>query len=156
MICRDPPATPPPQQPTPFPLPRLLPKLTSGHVLGALDTGLHTALLQPAPFLSATPLRDYSDREGAFVFFSFTHLNPLCLLTINRIDLSIYIPLFIYLYLCQMYRRRCPYLAAHANGILYWPSLWHACLAFFSTFWATLKTSESSHETLHPTARTVV
>lgn len=35
-----------------------------------------------------------------------------------------------------------PYLAAQANGILYCPSLWHACLAFFSTFWATWNTPE--------------
>ena len=32
-------------------------------------------------------------------------------------------------------KKRCsPYLAAQANGILYCPSLWHACLAFFRTF----------------------
>lgn len=28
------------------------------------------------------------------------------------------------------------YLAAHANGILYWAKRWHVCLAAFSTFWA--------------------
>jgi len=28
------------------------------------------------------------------------------------------------------------YLAAQANGILYWPKRWHVCLAAFSTFWA--------------------
>lgn len=33
----------------------------------------------------------------------------------------------------------CPHLAAQAKGILYWPNLWHACLAFFKTFCATYK-----------------
>lgn len=28
------------------------------------------------------------------------------------------------------------YLAAQANGILYWPKRWHVCLAALSTFWA--------------------
>lgn len=43
-------------------------------------------------------------------------------------------------YFAKPFRSGCmiflSYLAAQANGILYWAKRWHVCLAAFSTFWA--------------------
>lgn len=37
------------------------------------------------------------------------------------------------------------YLAAQANGILYWAKRWHVCLAAFSTFWAVCRHKAKQH-----------
>lgn len=42
------------------------------------------------------------------------------------------------------------YLAAQANGILYWPKRWHVCLAALSTFWAVCgDTAANNQRTQH-------
>lgn len=150
---------PPSPHHSPLPLHHPPPRAAAQAELGTCGWNLGCQSPHRSPPASILPLCNATKwlfRYSAFLFFSFTHLNPFCLWAINRIDHSIYLPISIYPYLYQMYRRCCPYLAAHANGILYCPSLWHACLAFFSTFWATLKTSESSHEMLNPTDRIAV
>lgn len=43
------------------------------------------------------------------------------------------------------------YLAAQANGILYWPKRWHVCLAVLSTFWAVCRDSQTKKTKKTPT-----